>query len=248
VAAGGGYRSAFGAGTGLSAVVTDIDGTLTGPDRVLDPGASELLRRLSASGTPVVLATGNVLPIALAIHRSIGLRAPIVAENGGLVYFPGDGRDRIERLADRRVAWRAFRAARATGLPLRRLFTDRWRETEVALDPSVPVPLIRRAVRGHPVRVEGTGFAVHLMERRAGKAAAVDRVLTELGLSWSACLIAGDADNDVDMLRRAGWAVSFPNASPRARRAADYVTRASNGRGLVEAVKERAAVGRRGSG
>ncbi len=223
-------------------MVTDIDGTLTGTDRALDPGAIGALRRLDGAGIPVVLATGNVLPVALAIHRSLGLSAPIVAENGGIVYTKIDGRERIERLADRRVAWAAFLAARRAGLPLRRLFTDRWRETEVAVEPNVPVRAIARAIRDRPVRVEGTGFAVHLMQSGAGKEVAVTRVLDRLGLRWGECLVAGDGDNDVGMIRSAGWSISFATGSRRARRAADFVAESAGGVGFVEGLKERGEV------
>jgi phosphoglycolate phosphatase (TIGR01487 family) len=231
-------------GTPVRAVLTDIDGTLTGPDRVLDLDAVALLRAAQSVGVPVIIATGNVLPVAMAIHRSIGLQAPIVCENGGLLYRKIDGADRIEPLADRRPAWAAFQAARRAGLPLRRLFTDRWRQTEVAVEANVPGARIARAIRGHPVDVESTGFAIHLMERGKGKRAALDRVLGDLGIGWPECLAAGDGDNDVGMLRAAGWGVSFPNGSRRARAAADYVASAPYAKGFVEALKERGAVGR----
>ena len=231
--------------SGLRAIVTDIDGTLTDRDRVLNPESAALLRRASAAGTPVLLATGNVLPIALAIHRSLGLAGPIVAENGGLLYDRPKGRDRVRRLADRRHAWAAYLRARRAGLPLRRLFTDRWRETEVAVEPTVPVARVERAIATRAVHVEGTGFAIHLMQAGCGKRAALDRLLPELGLTWAECLVAGDGDNDVAMLEAAGWAVSFPSASARARAAADYVAKAPGSDGFVEALKERAGVGRR---
>ena len=41
----------------------------------------------------------------------------------------------------------------------------------------------------------------------------------------------------VGMLAAAGWSVSFPNGSPGARAAADYVTRANYARGFVEGVR-----------
>lgn len=240
-----GTRPFFAPSTGLRAVVSDVDGTLTGPDRVLSSEAAELLRAVRRSGTPVILATGNVLPIALALQRSVGLDGPIVAENGGLIYRREGGRDVVTRLADRRPAWAAFRAARAAGLPLRRLFTDRWRETEVAVEPTVPADRIARAIASDRVTVEGTGFAVHFMQAGCGKRPALDRLLAELGLSWHDCLVAGDGDNDVGMLKAAGWAVSFPTASPRARAAADYVATQGHAAGFVEALKERARVGAR---
>lgn len=223
--------------TPLRAVITDVDGTLTDAERRLSLRAGRLLARLEARGIPVVLATGNVLPIALAIQRSLGLHGPVIAENGGLAFFPGGENPRIERLADRRVALAAFRHLRREGVPVRRLFTDRWRETEVGLEPTVPVRVLARHLAGYPVRVEATGFAMHLMSRGAGKLSALARVLEPLGLTISDCLVAGDGDNDVPMLRAAAWALSFPDASARAKRAADYVARRPNADGFVEGVK-----------
>jgi len=219
-------------------VVTDVDGTLTDSSRRLDPEALRWVRKLEDGGIPVVLATGNVLPIALALHRSFGLTGPIVAENGGLVWWVDEeGRDRVERLADRGVALAAYRKLVRSGLPVRRLFTDRWRESEVAIEPTVTVATVRRTLGPGALTVESTGFAIHLMERGAGKLAALARVLAPLGRSVSDAVVLGDGDNDVQMLRAAGFGVSFPSASPRARAAADYVTRRPYAGGFVEGLK-----------
>jgi len=224
--------------TSLRAVVTDVDGTLTGADRRLDLRAATVIRHLERRGIPVVLATGNVLPIALALHRSLGLSGPIVAENGGLVYHrDGSGPERVERLADRTMALAAFRKLEKAGLPVHRLFTDRWRESEVALEPTVSVAAVRQALRDPSIHVESTGYALHLMERGKGKLPGLLRVLPDLGLGPGDCVILGDGDNDVEMLRAAGFGVSFPSASPRARRAARYVTRAEFSAGFVEGLK-----------
>ncbi len=221
------------------AVVTDVDGTLTRPDRRLDPRAVEAVRALERRGVPVVLATGNVLPIALGMHRALGLSGPIVAENGGLVYRRVGGEDRVERLADRRVALGAYRALKDAGVPVRRLFTDRWRATEVALEPTVPIGRIRAVLAGRGIRVQviPTGFATHLMARGTGKLPALRRALDGIGLAPSDCVVLGDGDNDVGMLRASGFGVSFASASPRARRAARYVSRASFAEGFVEGLK-----------
>jgi phosphoglycolate phosphatase (TIGR01487 family) len=219
---------------GLRAVVTDIDGTLTDRHRRLDPGAVEAVRYLEAHGVPVILATGNVLPIALALYRSLGLSGPIVAENGGLLYRQVGGADRLVRLCDRRPALRALRRIRRAGIPVRSLFTDRWRETEVAIEPTVSVPRLRRAVGDLGVVVESTGYAIHLMEAGGGKLPGLRRAVAEVGLSLPECLVAGDGDNDVPMLRAAGYSISFPTASPRARAAADLVSRARYAQGFVE--------------
>jgi phosphoglycolate phosphatase len=227
-----------GPGGRFRAVVTDVDGTLTDEGRRLDPVAIRYLRRVEDRGIPVLLATGNVLPIALALYRSLGLSGPIVAENGGLLYRKDpDGRDVVERLADPEVARNGFDVLANAGLPVRRLFTDRWRESEVALEPNVAVAKVRRCLEGRPIDVESTGYAIHLMERGAGKLPALVRALTYLGLTPADCVILGDGDNDVQMLRAAGFGVSFASGSPRARRAARYVARASYAGGFVEGLK-----------
>jgi len=219
-------------------VVTDVDGTLTDASRRLDAGAVAAVRSLEDRGVPVVLATGNVLPIALALHRSLGLSGPIVAENGGLLWTRGRTQENtVERLANPMVARAAFRILVRAGLPVRRLFTDRWRESEVALDTNVSVTRIRAALAGRPVQVEATGYAIHLMESGAGKRPAVERALARLGLGWSDAVVLGDGDNDVEMLRVAGCGVSFPSGSARARAAARIVTRHEYAAGFVEGLK-----------
>ena len=224
-------------GAPLRAVVSDVDGTLTDVHRRLDAQALDWVRRLESHGIPVILATGNVLPIALALHRFLGLSGPIVAENGGLVYSNGRGGPRVEpaRRPSGRGAGVPTTSARWVTGP--RLFTDRWRESEVALEPTVSVAAIRRELGDLRVHVESTGFAIHLMETGAGKLPALERALAPLGLRPTNCVILGDGDNDVDMLRAAGFGVSFPSGSSRARAAAHYVTRARFGRGFVEGLK-----------
>jgi phosphoglycolate phosphatase (TIGR01487 family) len=217
----------------LRAVVTDVDGTITDRDRRLSVLALRAIRSLDARGIPVVFATGNVLPIMVGLQRFLGIRTPLVAENGGLVYFD---ESKIVRLARKGPALRAYRDLRRQ-LPVRRLFTDRWRETEVALEPNVDPEDVARRLRGYPLRVEYTGFAIHLFEPTAGKEPAVRLALEPYGFSLADCLVAGDGDNDVGMLRRAGVGVSFPDASERARQAATYVTRSRHGEGFVEALK-----------
>ena len=228
----------------LRGLVTDVDGTLTDRSRRLNVEALQILRELDDSGVTVVLATGNVLPVALALHRSIGLSGPIVAENGGILYRRNGGTDVVEPLARRSLAMAAYRRLRRAGVPVRRLFTDRWRETEVALEPTAPLAEIQRRLRGTRVRAESTGYAIHLMERGAGKRTAVARALTPFGLTLADCVVAGDGDNDVGMLRAAGYAVSFPNGSPKARAAADFVSRTPYAGGFVEALKESGIVSR----
>ncbi len=226
----------------IRALVLDIDGTLTDGHRRLHLPAVGALARFRRRQIPIVLATGNVLPVALAVHRFLNLGTLLIAENGGLLYEERGGREIVRRLARRSVALRALRELRAAGVAATPLFTDRWRETEVALRPDLSVARARRLLAHLPVEVIPTGYAVHLMEAGRGKLPALRRALAPLGLAPSDCLIAGDGENDVPMLEAAGWAVSFRGADRQATRAADYVSRKAHGAGLVEALKRVRAV------
>lgn len=217
----------------IQGVLVDVDGTLTSRGRLLNFDAAKALRELDRRGIPVILATGNVLPIALALHRFIGLQSPIIAENGGLVYFH---EDRIVHLARKEMALKAYEQVRAH-VNVKRLFTDRWRETEVALEPTVDVREILPWISDLDIRVESTGFAIHLTEPSAGKLAASRLALEATGLVPEDCLVAGDGDNDVELLKVAAVGVSFPEAMPAAKEAAGYVAKARDGDGLVEALR-----------
>lgn len=224
-------------------LVCDVDGTLTFKDRKLDAHALEALRACEDAGVPVVLATGNVLPIAYALSYLIGTTGPVVAENGGLVYYKG----KVEELSSRAEVEDVARAVEAS-LGLKRLFTDRWRVTEVAYPegPSTHKDVLR-AVGSHPqggrVRVERTGFAVHLMDPRSQKLRGVERALALIGVSLEDAVACGDSDNDVEMVAAARVGVALADGSARLKAVADLVTKRKAGLGIKEAL-ERCGVAR----
>lgn len=217
------------------AVVCDVDGTITFKDRHIDPVAIEALRAVEAAGVPVVLATGNVLPIAYALSYLIGTSGPIVAENGGLLYFRGQ----VTELANRGPVEAVARDVE-DALGLTRLFTDRWRVTEVAFpEQEGTFARVRKRVRENPqggaVRVERTGFAVHLMAQDAEKFTGVERALGLIGLTPADALACGDSDNDTLMVARCGAGAALADAPPGLRAGATLVTKHVSGRGLAEA-------------
>ena len=73
--------------TEIKAVVTDIDGTITDKDQLIDVDIIMALRKVQAKGIHVCIASGNVVPVAYAVSNYIGLRGPVIAENGGVVSY-----------------------------------------------------------------------------------------------------------------------------------------------------------------
>ena len=69
------------------AIATDIDGTLTHPDRKLNLKALDTVRMLEKKGVPVILVSGNNFCVVSTLADYIGTRAPIIAENGGVIGF-----------------------------------------------------------------------------------------------------------------------------------------------------------------
>jgi len=111
------------------AVVCDVDGTITDSSKRIQCLGIEVLRRAQENGAVVMLASGNVLPIAYGLSTFIGLRGPVVAENGGIVSY----QDRTYALFSNEVPLQAYEHLREVMPEVRRLFTDQWRRTESRL-------------------------------------------------------------------------------------------------------------------
>ena len=77
-----------------------------------------------------------------------------------------------------------------------------------------------------------------LIQRDSGKVAAVETLLRQTGLNWAAVCYVGDDVVDVGVLRRAGVGVAVADGVAEAKAAADYVTKASGGRGAVREMAE----------
>ncbi len=215
----------------MRAVVVDIDGTLTDGARRMSLEAVAALRRVEDSGVPVMLASGNVLPIAYAVSTYMGFSGPIVAENGGMLCH----KQRIWVLGDVTEPRRAAEALRKQ-IPVERLFTDRWRETEVGLKETVDVAAVRDALTAFDVDVQSTGWAIHVMRKGTDKSTGIKKACEVLGISTGSVAAIGDSENDVGMLNGCGWGVATANASAQTKAVASHVTEGSHGEGVVQAL------------
>jgi phosphoglycolate phosphatase (TIGR01487 family) len=216
----------------VRAVAVDIDGTLTDESRRVGLEAVAALRAVEDSGVPVMLASGNVLPIAYALSVYLGFKGPIIAENGGIVCHE----QRIWTLGNPRTPKAAYRHL-TTKMDAPRLFTDKWRVTEVALRPIVTLESVKRALRGFDVDVLTSGYAVHIMTKGMNKLVGVRKTCEILGIRIDEVAAIGDADNDMAMIGECGFGVAVGNAFAGTKKIASHVTRGKNGRGVVEALE-----------
>jgi Cof subfamily protein (haloacid dehalogenase superfamily) len=73
-------------------VVLDLDGTLLHGRAAVAPDLAEAIRGAIARGCAVTLATGRMPQAARPHWERLGVRAPVILYNGGLVLDPGSGR------------------------------------------------------------------------------------------------------------------------------------------------------------
>ncbi len=216
----------------VKALAVDIDGTLADDSRRVNLGAVAALRKVQDSGVPVMLASGNVLPIAYALSNYLGLTGPIIAENGGIVCH----KQKIWRLSDPAEPLKAYEHLR-TKMQAERLFTDQWRETEVGLKREVSLEKVKEILKGWDVEVETTGWAVHIMRKGMNKFVGVRKGCELLEISVKDVAAIGDSDNDEMMIRECGWGIAVGNAFEGTRKAASFVAKGRNGEGVVEGLE-----------
>jgi phosphoglycolate phosphatase (TIGR01487 family) len=213
----------------VKALAVDVDGTLTDDSRLVSLDAVRALREVQDSGVPVMLASGNVLPIAYSLSNYLGFKGPIIAENGGVVSYNQE----IWVLGDPEKPRKAYEYLR-TKMDAERLFTDKWRETEVGLKREVSLEKVREILKDWDVDVQTTGWAVHIMEKGMNKFVGVKKACGLLGITPKDVAAFGDSDNDEMMLRECGWGIAVGNAFEGTKKAASFVANGPNGAGVVE--------------
>jgi 3-deoxy-D-manno-octulosonate 8-phosphate phosphatase (KDO 8-P phosphatase) len=77
-----------------------------------------------------------------------------------------------------------------------------------------------------------------LHQSEGSKAAAVEAILVETGLTWTDVCYVGDDIVDLSVMKRAGVAVAVADAIVEVKTMADHVTRAAGGHGAVREVVE----------
>ena len=222
----------------LNGLVTDIDGTLTDQNRRIHTGAIESIRRLADQGVVVVLASGNTSCFMDAIGKMIGTQGAFIAENGG-VYRAGYT-EPLRIIGNQAVVRNALDAVTAyyseRGIALD-LYSPAYRFADLAFARTVLPDEVREIVQEFGVDVIDTGFAIHIQEKGMNKGLAFLNLVSELGLDPAGFLAAGDAENDIELLKYAGIGVAVKNAHPAAAAAATFVSQKKYGDGFVEALQ-----------
>lgn len=212
------------------ALCSDYDGTLATNGRVL-PETVSALERLLASGRRLVLVTGRELDDLQKVCPRLDLFEYVVAENGALLYKPSTGEE--TPLGPRPPeAFVALLAQRGVGpISVGRVIVATWEPHETTV-----LGTIRDL--GLELQVIFNKGAVMILPAGVNKATGLKSALEKMELSPHNAVGVGDAENDHALLALCECSAAVANALPTLKSAADIVTTADHGAGVVELIDE----------
>jgi hydroxymethylpyrimidine pyrophosphatase-like HAD family hydrolase len=209
-------------------LASDYDGTLAHDGQVL-PTTIEVLKRVSASGRKVVLATGRTVDSLLSVFPEVSLFDLVVAENGAVLYNPSTKTHRA--LTHPPIPGFVTELQRRGVHPIDvgECIVATWRPHEVEV-----LDVIRS--QGLELQVIFNKDAVMILPSGVNKGTGLRAALDQLGLSPHNTLGVGDAENDHAFLGICEYSVAVANALAPLKEHADMVTAASNGLGVEEII------------
>jgi hypothetical protein len=222
-------------------LAADIDGTLTRPDKSIDPRIFETIRAWDA---PVVVATGKAFPYPVGLCEFLGIEIAVIAENGGVVFV--DAADEVVYNGDPEGAAAVADDYRAAGYDLGWGSVDavnRWRETELAVARDQPLEPLETIAERHGQVVVDTGYAYHVKSPEVDKGRGLETAAGLLGRDPGEFVAVGDSENDAELFGVAGRSFAVANADETAAEAADSVTDGGFAEGFLEALEELRSVG-----
>ena len=208
----------------------DYDGTIA-RDGHVSPSTVEALKRVSASGRKLVLATGRELPDLLRVFPEISIFDRVVVENGAVLYRPE--RKDYQVLADPppREFVETLAKQGVNPLSVGHCIVSTWHPWETKV-----LDVIRTS--GLEFQVIFNKNAVMILPSGVNKATGLKVALTELGLSLHNVVGIGDAENDHAFLGMCECSAAVDNALPALKERVDWISHASHGAGAEELIEK----------
>ena len=240
----------------IKLIALDLDGTLLTSGGTITVRTKDILARAMARGVTVTIATGRMLCSALHFARLLGSRAPVVCCNGAYV---GTGAEAplFARYFDPTFVGEFLTFCYARDWYVNwysgaEIYAPTYREDYLRYVDEVPQFVLRDLDQGiaHHARTvaeafgdavcvqQNTGTSVDITPPGTSKAVGVRALADALGLTMDEVMVAGDADNDVEMLAMGAFSVVPANGLPAAKELASYVTASNDDNGIAAAVEK----------
>jgi HAD superfamily hydrolase (TIGR01484 family) len=209
-------------------LATDYDGTLARDGRVADETWAAV-RRLRDSGRKLVLVTGREVDDLRQVCPCLDRFDRIVAENGGVLYHPATGEQRLLAPAPPPEFVQALSECGVTHLSLGATIVATVKPFE-----TVALEVIRDL--GLELQVIFNKESVMIVASGVNKATGLKAALEELGQSPHNVAGIGDAENDHAFLELCECSAAVANALPMLKKHADLVMTGEDGHGVTELI------------
>lgn len=211
----------------VQVLACDYDRTLTNEALEPIPRAMDTLAAARRSGLRVIIISGRDLPF---LQREIGHAADlVVAENGCILHKPGGD---ASPTAPDRVDLRGVLTC--LNLPIE--YGEIIASADVEHEPLLRETLERA---GYSMDLIRNRDRVMILPKGIDKAAGLLAALKVLAVPPENAAAAGDGENDIPLLREAGYGIAVANAVDELKAIADHVTAAPGGDGVADWIEER---------
>jgi Cof subfamily protein (haloacid dehalogenase superfamily) len=252
----------------IRVLILDLDGTVLSSRGVLEPRTTEAIRHASERGIQIVFASARPLwsirDLTAAVRPAhyVAAGGAVVADPNGVVLahwsLAGDGLRRVVAILDEAdvpaLLYRGELTMRHGDSPAIRaeaLLTakgqhlppwDGGSADKLLAITNEPTQLMKELQRIPVGATTSHSSYVEVTAEGVDKARASEVVLRRVHADWRDVMAIGDGDNDVCLLRRAGYALTLAGGPPAAREAADRIV-GTNDDGSVARVIEEVAGG-----
>lgn len=220
----------------IKLVIADVDGTLTvnRGSVLIDVEAVEAIRMLERGGVRVALISGNSLPVLAGLASYLGASGPVAAENGCVGYANGE----VHHLTSGRVPRELVEELRRHGFKESWQNAYRYHDAAFTFDDPDGLRRALELVSRYPgFKVLYSGYAIHVLPSDCDKGRGARWIAQATGVSLSEALAIGDGENDIDMLRLAGYSAAPGDADTKVKNVVKIVASKPGGRGFAEVAK-----------
>lgn len=215
---------------GFRALAVDYDDTLA-TDGIVDTKVVAGLQRFKESGPRLLLVTGRQLDDLKLVAPDLAIFDRVVAENGGVLYCPENGEERLLAPPPEQGLIDLLRRKQVTPLSVGRVIVATRTPHEVR---------VLKAIKelGLELEIIFNKGAVMVLPSGVNKASGLAHALHELKLSAQRVVAVGDAENDHAFLGACGFGVAVANAVPSLKAHAKLVTAGAAGDGVLEVIEQ----------
>ncbi|PLP61152.1 hypothetical protein CYK37_02360 [Mesorhizobium loti] len=214
----------------VTALATDYDETLA-EEGLVSAKTLTALRKLKDSGRRLILVSGRQLADLEKVFPDLDIFDRVVAENGAVLHDPTTGQKRLLAPPPPSTFVEALKKRGVDPLLVGQTVIG-------TLVPNEMIVLDEIRRQGLELEIIFNKGAVMVLPSGINKATGLMAALDDLGLSVDGVVAVGDAENDHDFLRKAGFGVAVANALPSLKKTADRVTLAPAGDGVVEIIDD----------